>query len=156
MFEQSTVIRLFSILSYVGFGISAITGFIQLKTDFNLCMLMTSSVVIISAIPISFLDIKNQFVWSDKQTYYIRSVLLLIYSLLSFGLTHVGIGFGIFGIVMFVTNLISGVFETEIHYTISKNDMESPTTNSNTIPTIQSNQTIYPDDSLTQSLEETY
>ena len=89
---------------------------------------MTSIVVIISAIPITFLDIKNQFIWTEKQTYYIRSAVLLHYSLLSLGLTDVGMGFGVFGIIMFVTNLISGVFETDPQYTISKNDMESPTT----------------------------
>ena len=128
MFEQQNVIRLFSILSYLGFIISAITGLIELNTEFTLCMLMTSIVVIISAIPITFLDIKNQFIWTEKQTYYIRSVVLLHYSLLSLGLTDVGMGFGVFGIIMFVTNIISGVFETDPQYTISKNDMESPTT----------------------------
>jgi len=151
MFEQQTVIRLFSILSYLGFAISAITGFIQLNTDFTLCMLMTSMVVIISAIPIAFLDIKNQFICTDKQIYYVRSVILLHYSLLSLGLTDVGMGFGIFGIIMFVTNLISGVFETEPQYTISKNDMESPSTT----PTHDSHHP-HTNTQLNQPLEDTF
>ena len=124
MFEQQNIIRLFSILSYIGFAVSAITGFIELKTDFTLCMLMTSIVVIISIIPIAYMDIKNQFIWTEKQIYYIRSVILLHYSLISLGLTDVGMGFGIYGIIMFITNLISGVFETEPQYNNTKNDME--------------------------------
>jgi hypothetical protein len=154
MFEQQNVIRLFSILSYLGFIISAITGLIELNTEFTLCMLMTSCVVIISAIPIAILDIKNQFICTDKQIYYIRSAILLHYALLSLGLTEVGIGFGIFGIIMFVINIISGVFETETQYTISKNDMESPTT---TQSTTHASHTPSPSQNpFNQPLEETY
>tara|TARA_B110001469_G_C9609409_1_gene303096 strand:+ start:629 stop:1084 length:456 start_codon:yes stop_codon:yes gene_type:complete len=124
MFDQQNIIRLFSIISYLGFTISAITGFIELNTDFTLSMLMTSIVVILSVVPITILDIKNQFIWSDKQMYYIRSVILLHYSLLSLGLTNIGIGFGIYGIIMFVINLLSGVFEIHTQYTDTQNDIE--------------------------------
>ena len=125
MFEQQNVIRLFSILSYLGFIISAITGLIELNTEFTLCMLMTSIVVILSVLPIIFIDIKNQFIWTEKQTYYIRSIILLHYSLLSLGLTDVGMGFGIYGIIMFIINVLSGVFETQPQYTVTKNETES-------------------------------
>ena len=156
MFEQQNIIRLFSVLSYLGFGISAITGFIKLNTEFTMCMTMTSIVVIISVIPIAFLDIKNQFIWTEKQTYYIRSVILLHYSLLSIGLTDVGLGFGIYGIIMFITNLISGVFENDPHYTISKNDMESPTTTHSKTQVLQTKNIQQTQNPFNQSSEETY
>ena len=62
MLEQKNIIRLLSILSYFGFVISAITGFIELNKDFTLCMIMTSIVLIISTITIGYLDIKNKFI----------------------------------------------------------------------------------------------
>ena len=151
MFEQQNIIRLFSILSYFGFVIAAITGFIELKNDFTLCMLMTSIVVILSVLPIIFIDIKNQFIWTEKQTYYIRSMILLHYSLLSLGLTDVGMGFGVYGIIMFVINLLSGVFETQPQYTVTQNDIE-PSSTSHTNKAMN----VDHQPPFNQSIEETY
>ena len=43
--------------------------------------------------------------------HYIRSYIQFIISLLIIGLSHIGVGFGIYGITMCIANLLMGVFD---------------------------------------------
>ena len=119
MLEQETILKLISLLCYIGFFISSITGLVELGNDYNICMLMTSIVVMLCSMIMTVIEILPDFlIFHQKQIYYFRSMIIIHYSLLTIGLTSVGIGFGIWGILVGITNFISGIFYEDVSVAI--------------------------------------
>jgi hypothetical protein len=120
MFDSDTFIRFITLISYVGFIISAITGFVksdeQDLDDFKIALITSSTVVFIQNIAYFIIEM---FRYYDKtlflvnNLFYIRAILLLESAILCMGLSSVGIGFGILGIIMFFVNMLAGVFLVE-------------------------------------------
>ena len=111
MLEQETILKLISVLCYTGFFISSITGYVDLSNNYNTCLLMTSIVVMLISMILIILELlPNFFMLDQKQIYYYRSMIIIHYSLLTLGLTNVGLGFGIWGILVGLANFISGIF----------------------------------------------
>ena len=110
MFDVVTLAKYFSIICYVGFFISSITGFIAISKDFNLCEFMISLIVLTNVPIITFFELINKNKHSVQLLHYGRSYLMLILSLLVMGLSHVGLGFSMYGIILFIVNLLLGVF----------------------------------------------
>ena len=120
MFDSETIIRFITLISYVGFIVSAITGFVksgeQDLDDFKIALITSSTVVFIQNIAYFIIEM---FRYYDKtlflvnNLFYIRAILLLESAILCIGLSSVGIGFGVLGIIMFFVNMLAGVFLVE-------------------------------------------
>ena len=129
MLEHETIIKVISVLGYIGFFISSINGFIETGKEFNFCQLMTCITVMISSIGLISIDM----LWNDfidtKHLYYCRCIAILHYSILAIGMSEVGIGFGIIGMMISIINLFSGVFMDGDLMIYSVKDLSSRNTN---------------------------
>lgn len=114
MFETETISKIITILAYIGLFISSISGFMSLSGSYNGSVMMTSIVILLSSLLFTVvIELYNLFNLTQKQIYYTRSVILLHYSLLAMGISDIGIGFGICGILISLGNLFGGVFESD-------------------------------------------
>ena len=114
MFETEIISKIITILAYIGLFISSITGFISLSGNYNGSVMMTSIVILLSSLLIIVVvELYNMLNFTQKQLYYARSGILLHYSLLAIGISDIGIGFGICGILVSLSNLFGAVFENE-------------------------------------------
>ena len=114
MFETETISKIITILAYIGLFISSITGFMSLSSSYNGSVMMTSIVILLSSLLLTvIIEFYNLFNLTQKQIYYARSVILLHYSLLAMGISDIGVGFGICGILISLGNLFGGVFESD-------------------------------------------
>ena len=120
MLSADEFIRFVSLVVYVGFIVSSITGFVESgnvpSNDHSITIITTSLVVFIQNIVYFIIETmklyeKNQFI--NNYLYYVRAILLIESAILCMGLTSVGVGFGVFGIIMFLINMLAGVFLTE-------------------------------------------
>jgi hypothetical protein len=125
MFELSNIVRFVSLLTYLGFIIGSISGFIEISKKFNLTIMFVCIIVLITNISAIFLHLTNtinQLVGSDKNVLYMSSLFILICSFLTLGLSDIGIVFGSWGIVMSIATYVYGVFLTEDIVTHNLND----------------------------------
>lgn len=113
-------IRFISLIAYLGFIISSITGFINSSDDgvsaYTISFITASIVLLIQNIAYIIVEMCRTYENSpnvSKNIYYIRSILIIQSSILSIGVSDVGIGFGIFGMLIFIVNLLAGVFNTD-------------------------------------------
>ena len=116
MFDLSNVVRFVSLLTYLGFIISSISGFFEISKLFNLTMMFVSLIVLILNIIAIFLHITKtikKIVGSDKNVLYSSSIFMLVCSLLILGLSDIGIVFGSWGVVMSIGTYVYGVFLNE-------------------------------------------
>ena len=120
MLSADEFIRFVSLVVYVGFIVSSITGFVESgnvpSNEHSITIITTSLVVFIQNIVYFIIETmklyeKNQFI--NNYLYYVRAILLIESAILCIGLTSVGVGFGIFGIIMFLINMLAGVFLTD-------------------------------------------
>lgn len=116
MFDLSNVIRFVSILTYLGFIISSISGFVEISTDFNICEMFVCILILISNISAIFLQVTNMIntlIKNEKNVLYISSGFMFICSLLIIGLSNIGIIFGTWGIIMSIGTSVYSVFLNE-------------------------------------------
>ena len=109
MFEIPQILKYLSFISYLGFIISSISGFVVIAADFNLCKFIISLVVITNISIIMFYEITNQIEDYIHNLNYFRAYVQVIISLLILGLSPVGVGFGIYGIILGLINLFIGI-----------------------------------------------
>jgi len=110
MFEITNITKYLSIISYIGFIISGISGFAEVAKDFNLCILMNSIVVICNILVVLYYDITEKIEEYINKEYYFRSFIQFIASFLVIGISPIGIGFGIYGIMLGFVNFFMGLF----------------------------------------------
>lgn len=113
MFELSNVVRFVSLLTYLGFIIGSVSGFVEISKDFNLCEMFVCIIVLLSNLTALFLQLTNyinNIIESEKNILYISSVFMLICSLLILGLSNIGIIFGVWGILMSLGTSMFAVF----------------------------------------------
>lgn len=117
MFDLHSIIRFMSILFYIGMIVSSVTGFIEANNvsinDCRICLVTVGLVVLVQNLIFLVYEMlrlydKNQNILNNL--FYIRGVLILQSSILALGLSDVGLGFGVFGITMFLVNILAGVF----------------------------------------------
>ena len=111
MFSLLDIVKYLTFISYIGFIISSISGISDLLNTFDLCKCMISTLIIINVPIIIYVDIVNKNTDNMIIIHYIRAYIQFIISLLIIGLSHIGVGFGIYGITMCVANLLMGVFD---------------------------------------------
>ena len=113
MFELSNVVRFVSLLTYLGFVIGSISGFIEISNEFNLCEMFICILVLLASILALFLQITNyinNIIKSEKNILYSSSLFMLICSLLILGLSNIAVIFGVWGIIMSISTSVYAVF----------------------------------------------
>lgn len=130
MFSLVDIIKYLTFISYIGFIISCISGFAEISTTFDLCKCMNSVLILLNVPVIIYGELINKNTSNMSLIHYTRSYIQFIISLLIIGLSHIGVGFGIFGITMCIANLLMGVFECNDN--LNHPVMVNPTQNSNT------------------------
>jgi len=120
MFKLIDIIKYLTFISYFGFMISSISGFICVSESFDLCRLLVSIIVITNTPLVIYLDISNKNNADLKVIHYARAYSQLVTSLMIMGLSNIGLGFSLYGLTMFISNLLLGVFDCDnrVHPTI--------------------------------------
>ena len=116
MLSTVEFIRFISLVLYCGFIVSAVTGFVasrEKSADNTISIITTSLVVFIKNIACFVVELmqyydKTPFILDN--VYYVRAFLIIDSSILCIGISSVGVGFGIFGILLFFVNMLGGVF----------------------------------------------
>lgn len=111
MFSLVNLVKYLTLLTYIGFFISSISGFYNVSKEFELCNLMNSIILFFNLPVVVYFEIINENNDSIQLIHYARSYLLLICSLMIFGLSSIGIGFGIYGIIISIVNFFMGLFD---------------------------------------------
>ena len=113
MFELSNVVRFVSMLTYLGFIIGSISGFIEISKDFNLCEMFICIIVLLTNILALFLQLTNyinNIITNEINILYASSLFMLICSLLILGLSNIAIIFGIWGLIMSIGISVYAIF----------------------------------------------
>ena len=120
MFSLIDIVKYLTFISYFGFMIASISGFICVSESFDLCKLLVSIIVITNTPLVIYLDINNSNNADLKVIHYGRAYSQLVTSLMIMGLSNIGLGFSLYGLTMFIANLLLGVFgcDNRVHLTI--------------------------------------
>ena len=91
-----------------------------------------NSLLVLCNIPlIIYIEFINSSNADLKLIHYSRAYVQIIMSILIMGISHVGVGFGIYGLFMFLSNLMLGLFDCNdnIVYTqvVNPNPIPNPT-----------------------------
>lgn len=116
MFDLANVIRFVSFLTYLGFIVGSISGFVEVSKDFNLCELFICIIVLVTSLLAIFLQITNTIktmVINEKNILYLSAIYMFICSLLILGLSNIAIVFGVSGILMSIGTSVYAVFLNE-------------------------------------------
>ena len=122
MFDINNIVKFLSLLTYLGFIISAFSGFKEINDNFNLCEMFVAILILISNLLIIFLHITEKLFnifESEKNTLYFISLFMLICSVLVLGLSDIGIVFCVWGIIMSIINTVYSIFLTDITLQVS-------------------------------------
>ena len=111
MFALNDIIKYLTFISYLGFIVASISGFISVGNEFSVCIFINSLLVILNVPIIIYIEIINENNENIKLIHYIRAYVQIIISMLIIGISHIGVGFGIYGLFMFLSNLMLGIFD---------------------------------------------
>lgn len=113
MFALTDIIKYLTFISYFGFIVSSISGFFRIANEFEGCIFINSLLVICNVPIIIYVEYINTTNSDMKLIHYSRAYVQIIISLLIMGISHIGVGFGIYGIFMFLSNLMLGIFDCD-------------------------------------------
>jgi hypothetical protein len=113
MFGLIDIIKYLTFISYIGFIIAGISGFVVVNDIFDLCKLLVSIIIVTNVPIIIYAELKSISKSDMRVIHYGRSYSQLILSLMAMGLSNIGIGFSIFGLTMFIANLLLGIFDCD-------------------------------------------
>ena len=113
MFDITNITKYLTFIAYIGFLISSISGFVEVNKAFNVCELMVSIVIVVNIPVIIFFELTNSLEDFVTKANYFRGYILIISSFLILGLSSVGAGIGVYGILIGCINLFIGVFCVE-------------------------------------------
>ena len=115
MFDVHSIIRFMSILLR-GMIVSSITGFVGANdvstNDCRVCLVTVGLIVLVQNLIFLVYEMPRLYdkIRPSSTTCSIRGGLILQSSILALGLSDVGLGFGVFGFIMFLVNILAGVF----------------------------------------------
>ena len=113
MFRLIDIIKYLTFISYIGFIISGISGFVEVSNTFELCKLLVSLIIITNVPLIIYVEITSHDKADMGVIHYSRSYSQLILSLMAMGLSNIGVCFSIFGLTIFIANLLLGIFDCD-------------------------------------------
>ena len=131
MFSSINLIKYLTLLCHVGFFISSISGFYQISNEFNLCSFMNSLIIFLNVPIFIYLEIINKNVDSIQLIHYGRSYMLMIMSLMIIGLSPIGIGFCIYGIIVSIVNFFLGLFNVRENSISDNSNLDNDTEDGN-------------------------
>ena len=115
MFDIVNVLKFLSLLTYLGFIVGSSTGLYEVSLNFNLCEMLVSVIVIFTSLVVIYLQFSSElyrYLKNDKNIFLAASFYMFICSLLILGLSDIGLGFGVWGIIMGIINGVSSIFIT--------------------------------------------
>jgi len=113
MFDIINILKFLSLLTYIGFIGGGSSGLYEVYKNFNLCEMVVSIIVIVSSLVVIYLQLSNElyrYLKTNKNVFKTSSLFMFICSLLILGLSDIGIGFGVWGIIMAITNGVLSIF----------------------------------------------
>lgn len=119
MFNIVNIVRFISFLTYLGFLTASITGFVEVSDNFNLCILLISILVFIIAIICIYGELTLKLTtlfYGNQNLFYIRFGIIFVTSIMVMGLSTIGLGFGLWGIVLSFVNFLCGLFNVDKKY----------------------------------------
>lgn len=128
MFDLENVVRFVSMLTYLGFIIGSISGFIEISKVFNLCEMFVCILILISNLGMITLHLTNTlsyFIKNEKNKLYISSLFMFICSLLILGLSDIAVVFGLWGIIMSICTTSYAIFSADENDDLI-NDVRNP------------------------------
>ena len=116
MFGIIEIVRYLTFITYFGFIVSSITGFVRISNNYDgqimVISLYTLINIIFYSICVEGLKLPN---FNNINNYYFKSYLIANISLLMLSVSDLGVGFGIWGFIMSIVNLFMGVFINDIN-----------------------------------------
>ena len=116
MFGIIEIVRYLTFITYFGFIVSSITGFVRISNNYDGQIMVISLYSLINIIFYSIcvegLKLPN---FNNINNYYFKSYLIANISLLMLSVSDLGVGFGIWGFIMSIVNLFIGVFINDIN-----------------------------------------
>jgi hypothetical protein len=116
MFGIIEIVRYLTFITYFGFIVSSITGFVRISNNYDGQIMVISLYSLINIIFYSIcvegLKLPN---FNNINNYYFKSYLIANISLLMLSVSDLGVGFGIWGFIMSIVNLFMGVFINDIN-----------------------------------------
>lgn len=116
MFGIIEIVRYLTFITYFGFIVSSITGFVRISNNYDGQIMVISLYSLINIIFYSIcvegLKLPN---FNNINNYYFKSYLIGNISLLMLSVYDLGVGFGIWGFIMSIVNLFIGVFINDIN-----------------------------------------
>jgi hypothetical protein len=113
MFKLIDIIKYLTFISYIGFIISSISGFVEINNTFDLCKFLVSFILVTNVPLIIYAELTSHDKADMRVIHYGRSYSQLILSIMAMGLSNIGLGFSIFGLTMFISNLLLGIFDCD-------------------------------------------
>ena len=116
MFGIIEIVRYLTFITYFGFIVSSINGFVHISNNYDGQIMVISLYSLINIIFYSIcvegLKLPN---FNNINNYYFKSYLIGNISLLMLSVYDLGVGFGIWGFIMSIVNLFMGVFINDIN-----------------------------------------
>ena len=124
MFDLVEIVNYLTYLTYLGFIISSFYGFSKLGT-YDGQLFIISLCALVNTLFYGVIDIFKVKSFEIIQNYYIKSYFMLNISALILAINPVGIGCGIWGIIISVTNFFVGIFNSDIENKVASVDETS-------------------------------
>ena len=121
MFEIVNIVKFISFLTYLGFLTASITGFVEISNKFNLGVLLISILVFFISFGCIYGELAlklNKLFYSTQNVFYTRFGVMFVISIMIMGLSTVGIGFGIWGVIFSFVNLLCGLLNVDKKYVV--------------------------------------
>lgn len=109
MFEIHKILKYLTFISYVGFMISCISGFVEISKSFNLCEFMISLSLLPNLGVLMYFEVSNAIDDYIQDLNYFRAYIQIMVSMLILGISPVGTGFGVYGIILGFVNLFTAI-----------------------------------------------
>ena len=114
MFDLEDFVRYLTYLTYFGFIISSIAGLSQLNNGYDGKLFIISMCALMNTLFYGFVDIFRVKKFENITNYYVKSYFIMNISALLLSISPLGIGFGIWGIIVSVTNFFIGIFKIDL------------------------------------------
>ena len=122
MFGIIEIVRYLTFITYFGFIVSSINGFVHISNNYDGQIMVISLYTLINIIFYSICveGLKLPY-FNNINNYYFKSYLIGNISLLMLSVYDLGVGFGIWGFIMSIVNLFIGVFSNDININNRRN-----------------------------------
>ena len=122
MFGIIEIVRYLTFITYFGFIVSSINGFVHISNNYDGQIMVISLYTVINIIFYSICveGLKLPY-FNNINNYYFKSYVIGNISLLMLSVYDLGVGFGIWGFIMSIVNLFIGVFSNDININNRRN-----------------------------------